>query len=279
MTGELSAYERRALDEIEAFRNPSQSRGGKALSRLTAPAGKAVGWVTQTVAGEAVTRAIQGILSLLNDGASWSVRTEVIHSEFRAQGHTHVRGPADIHSLTLEQVDRTVGYLAAKYKALAAAEGAGVGALGGLAILGDIPLLAGFALRAVNEFAAYYGFDTALQSERMFSLSVLTAASSPSLAAKQVTLAELSRASAMLGQRASWGELQRGASVSALKSSAEALGVRLTKGKLAQVLPVAGAVVGAGFNAWYLHEVTHTAYMLYRERFLEEKYGSTRATV
>jgi len=37
--------------------------------------------------------------------------------------------------------------------------------------------------------------------------------------------------------------------------------------------------VGAGFNAWYLHEVTHTAYMLYRERFLVEKYGSTWALV
>ncbi len=277
MTREPSPYECRALEEIDAFRNPSRSRAGKALSRLTAPAGKAMSWATGTAVGEAVTRAVQGILSLLNDGASWSVRTEAIHSEFRAQGHTHIRAPKDIHSLELEHVDRTVGYLAAKYKALAAAEGAGVGALGGLAILGDIPLLAGFALRAVNEFAAYYGFDTLLQSERMFALSVLTEASSPTVAAKQVTLAELSRASAMLGRSATWGELQRGASVNALKTTAEALGVRLTKGKLAQLLPVAGAVVGAGFNAWYLHEVTHTAYMLYRERFLVEKYGSTWA--
>jgi hypothetical protein len=271
-TSELSPYDRRALEEIGAFRNPAQSRAGRTLSWITAPAGKAVGFVTGNVMGGAVTRAIHGILSLLNEGASWSVRTEAIHSEFRAKGHTRVRKPADIHELNLEQVDRTVGYLAAKYKALAAAEGAGVGALGGLAILGDVPLLAGLALRAVNEFAAYYGFDTSLQSERMFALSVLTAASSPTVAAKQVTLAELSRASVMFGQR-------REASVSALKTSAEALGVRLTKGKLAQLLPVAGAVVGAGFNAWYLNEVTNTAYMLYRERFLMERYGSTVASV
>ena len=51
--------------------------------------------------------------------------------------------------------------------------------------------------------------------------------------------------------------------------------MRLTKGKLAQLIPIAGAVVGAGFNAWYLNEVTHTAYMLYRERFLKERYGGT----
>ncbi len=271
---ELSPYDRRALAEIEAFRKPAQSRAGRVLGRITAPAGKAMDLVTGSVVGEAVTRAIQGILSLLNDGASWSVRTEAIHAEFRAKGHLRVHSPGDIHSLELEQVDRIVGYLAAKYKALAAAEGAGVGALGGLAILGDIPLLAALALRAVNEFAAYYGFDTSLQSERIFALSVLTLASSPTVAAKQVTLAELSRASAMLSRHAAWGELQRGASVNAFKTSAEALGVRLTKGKLAQLIPVAGAVVGAGFNAWYLNEVTNTAYMLYRERFLRQRYGT-----
>ncbi len=269
----LSPYDRRALEEIDAFRKPGRSRAGGALSRITAPAGKAVGLVTGSVLGEAVTRAIQGVLSLLNDGASWSVRTAAIHSEFRSKGHPHVHSPGDIHGLELERVDRIVGYLAAKYKALAAVEGAGVGALGGLAILGDIPLLAGLALRAVNEFAAYYGFDTSLQSERMFALNVLTAASSPTVAAKQVTLAELSHASVLLGRRAAWGELERGASVTAFRASAEALGVRLTKSKLAQLIPVAGAVVGAGFNAWYLSEVTNTAYMLYRERFLRERYG------
>jgi hypothetical protein len=272
---ELSPYDRRALAEIDAFRKPTQSRAGRALSRITAPAGKAADLVSGSFVGEAVTRAVEGILSLLNDGASWSVRTEAIHSEFRARGHRQVHSSGDIHSLELEQVDRTVGYLAAKYKALAAAEGAGVGALGGVAILGDIPLLATLALRAVNEFAAYYGFDTSLPSERMFALSVLTLASSPTVAAKQLTLVELSHASAMLSRGAALGELQRGASIGAFKTSAEALGVRLTKGKLAQLIPIAGAVVGAGFNAWYLNEVTHTAYMLYRERFLKERYGGT----
>jgi hypothetical protein len=273
VAGEMTPYDRRALAEIEAFRQPRQSRAGRALSLITAPAGKAVERVNSSRVGEAVTRAVQGILSLMNDGASWSVRSEAVHAEFRAKGHSQVHSPGDIHSLELEQVDRTVGYLAAKYKALAAAEGAGMGALGGLAILGDIPLLAGLALRAVNEFAAYYGFDTSLQSERMFALSVLTLASSPTVAAKQLTLLELSSASALLSRHAAWAELQRGASVNAFKTSAEALGMRLTKRKLAQLIPVAGAVVGAGFNAWYLNEVTHAAYMLYRERFLRERYG------
>jgi hypothetical protein len=44
--------------------------------------------------------------------------------------------------------------------------------------------------------------------------------------------------------------------------------------KRVRLIPVAGAVVGAGFNAWYLKELTHTAYMLSRERFLRQRYGS-----
>jgi hypothetical protein len=54
---------------------------------------------------------------------------------------------------------------------------------------------------------------------------------------------------------------------------AKRIGVRLTKAKLAQTIPVIGAGVGAGFNAWYVSRVCNAAYFLYRERFLAEKYG------
>ena len=47
----------------------------------------------------------------------------------------------------------------------------------------------------------------------------------------------------------------------------------LTKAKLAQVVPVAGAVIGGGFNAYYTDKVCKAAFYLYRERFLAEKYG------
>jgi hypothetical protein len=67
--------------------------------------------------------------------------------------------------------------------------------------------------------------------------------------------------------------MQRLLTVQIVKKIAEALGIRLTKAKLAQVLPVIGAVVGGGFNAWFLAEVTETASYVYRERFLMEKYG------
>jgi hypothetical protein len=50
--------------------------------------------------------------------------------------------------------------------------------------------------------------------------------------------------------------------------------MRLTKAKLAEVIPGAGAVIGGGFNAYFTAKVCDAAYFLYRERFLAEKYGA-----
>ena len=61
--------------------------------------------------------------------------------------------------------------------------------------------------------------------------------------------------------------------VQIVQQIAKALSIRLTKAKLAQIIPVAGAAIGGGFNADYTSEVCEAAYFLYRERFLARKYG------
>ena len=40
-----------------------------------------------------------------------------------------------------------------------------------------------------------------------------------------------------------------------------------------QLVPLAGAAVGSGFNAYFTDRVCNAAYYLYRERFLAAKYG------
>lgn len=275
---ELSDYERRALQQIDAFKNPERTWFGNAIEKVTKPVGSAVDAAFDNSIGNAVTKAVQGIVELLNDGASWSVRTDAILKEFRGDGHTVDMLP-DIHQLSLEDVDKTVGLLAMKYKGMAFAEGGAAGATGAIGIAVDIPLLVGMALRAVNEYATYYGFDLSIQGERAFAMSILSAASSPSQGVKQVALAELTRLSVMIAKRKTWEELQRLISVQVMKKIAQALGIRLTKGKLAQVVPVVGSLVGAGYNSWYLAQVTETAYLMYRERFLIERHGPDVAIV
>jgi len=249
---DMSLYEQNAHREIDHFKNPERSWLGNVWEKVNEP----VEWIADkafdSAIGAAVAKAVQGLVSVLNDGASWSVRTDAIYGEFRSDGHSRVCCGADIHRLDLRDVDKTVGYLAAKYKMAALAEGAGTGTLGAAGIAFDIPALVSLALRAVNEYATYYGFDVSLQHEQAYAMVILSAASSPTVAAKQITMAELTKLSVLIAQ---------------------ALGIRLTKAKLAQIVPLVGAAVGGGFNAWYLARVTETAYHLYRERFLIEKYG------
>ncbi|MDC0683126.1 EcsC family protein [Sorangium atrum] len=270
---DLSPYEQNAHREIDLFKNPPRSWLGDAWETVNKP----IQWVGDVAfdnpVGTAVTKAVAGIVSTLNDGASWSVRADAIYEEFRANGHAGVQRASDLHHLDMGDVDKTVGYLAAKYKVMAGGEGAAAGMLGFPGIAIDIPALVSLALRAVNEYATYYGFDVALEHERAFAMSILGAASSPTVATKQVAMAELTKLSVLIAQRKTWAELQRLISVQVIKKIAQALGIRLTKAKLAQIVPLVGAGVGAGFNAWYVANVTVTAYHLYRERFLIEKYG------
>lgn len=270
----LSLYEQKAHREIDRFKNPARSRFEGAWEMLNKPLEWAADTAFDTRAGAVVARAIGGIVSTLNDGASWSVRTGAIYEEFRAAGHASVHCGADLLQLDLRDVDKTLGYLAAKYKVIALGEGGAAGMLGLPGIAVDIPALVSLALRAVNEYATYHGFDVSLQHEQAFSMSILGAASSPTVAAKQVALAELTKLSVLIAQRKTWAELQRLISVQVIQQIAQALGIRLTKAKLAQIAPLVGAGVGGGFNAWYVAKVTETAYHLYRERFLIEKYGA-----
>jgi hypothetical protein len=62
---------------------------------------------------------------------------------------------------------------------------------------------------------------------------------------------EVAKATVMAAQKKSWDELQRVAVVRLIQKLAEQLGIRLTKAKLAQALPVFGGLVGgAPIGRW-----------------------------
>ena len=159
------------------------------MQTLGWPLGQAGDLITKTPGvGDAITKAISGILSVSNDVAQWTVNPEKIHAAFRASGHD-VHRRRDIFSLDLEDVDRTAGSLALKYKAWALAEGAAAGVAGIAGLLADIPALVTLNLRAIGEYATYYGFDVSLQKECLYGMNVLGFASSPTDAAKEIAMA------------------------------------------------------------------------------------------
>jgi hypothetical protein len=276
-----SDYEENARHQIWLWKNPEQSWFDKAIAVANRRLDKAGEVVLKTPRlGPALQKALVGMLGVINDVSHWLVRPDAILEEYRHFTRREVTGLSDIYTLDLQSVDRVIGWLDTKYEGIALAEGAAAGGLGVLtpaaalaAIPADVVALMTLNLRAVGEYATYCGFDVSSQEKRLFALNVLAYASSPTDGAKQLALAQLVRISRDLALRKTWKDLERNASVQAVQQIAKALSIRLTKAKLAQVLPVAGAVIGGGFNAYYTNKVCNAAFYLYRERFLAEKYG------
>ena len=274
MEYQLSEYEKAALDSIHQWKNPQLDWWGRTMDIINYPLNKAGKLITDTPGVDwVVAKAIGGLLDLLNELAHMSVRPDAIYQDFHKAGYDNIKTPKDIVSLDLEDVDRVNGWLGAKYKSIATAEGAGAGYVGLVGIPPDIVALITLNLRAIGEYATYYGFDISLQQERLFALNILGLASSPSDAAKQVAMAQLVKIAQDAALKKTWKVLNTHTFVQIIKTITSSLGIRLTKAKLAQIVPVTGAVVGAGFNAYFTNKVCNAAFYLYRERFLAEKYG------
>ena len=268
-----SDYELEAIKQIHAWKNPELGWFGKAMECINWPLDKAaekvmdvdqIKWVLE--------KAVGGLVSLLNDIVQWSVRPNAILDVYRKMGFSGVDAPAKIATLDLEDVDKAIGCLAMKYKGAATLEGVTTGAVGLPGIPPDIVALIAMNLRAIGEYATYCGFDIRSQQERLFAMNILGMASSPRDAAKELAMAQLVRIAREVAKKRAWKELQRHTFVKIEQRVAKSLGVRLTKAKLAQVIPGIGAAVGGGFNAYYTSKVCDAAYFLYRERFLAAKY-------
>lgn len=262
------------MRQIELWKRP-------ATEGLFSSVGKVFAWPVEqaesfvmSIPGidELVRRTTTSLVTLLNSAAQWSVRPDLIHVEYRKAGY-QVRSAADIYELDLEDVDRVIGLLGAKYISLSTVEGAGTGAMGLVGVPVDIVALTTLTLRAIGEYATYCGFDVQKEQERAFAVQVLGLASSPTDASKQIAIASLARIAGQAVKRRPWEELEKNLFVRMVQQVAKALGIRLTKAKLAQIIPAAGAVVGGGFNAFLTKRVCAAADILYRERFLQAKYG------
>ena len=274
---EPSAYERRALEDIHAWKQQkTRSTWIGQTRRIVNLPLETAGRLLFKVPGvtRAIDRSVGKLVGALNDVAQSSVRHAAIHGEYRDGGHAHVNEHADVLSLDLEQIDRAIGLLAAKYQALALAEGAATGLAGLAGIPVDVVALVLLNLRAIGEYATYCGFDPRGHQERLFAMNVLGFASSATTARdKYGTVAQLAKIARDVSTRRPWKELKKHAFVRAVRHIAKTLGLRLTKAKLAQIVPAAGAVFGGVFNAQFTSGVCGAAHMLYRERFLIAKYG------
>ncbi|WP_421250097.1 EcsC family protein [Aeromonas sp. 600584] len=282
----LSDYERSALLQIHAWKNPQPTFFDKALSYVNTPlefVGKYIPVpFEQTSAAfvDACTKSMNGIVNLVNDGSQWSVRPNAIFEELSEVSKQKISSIEQIALLDLHLIDKSIGWLDTKYEGIALVEGAvagGASVINPLVALATIPTdlvaLTALNLRAIGEYGTYCGFDMTSQEERLFALNVLALASSYSDRSKQVALAHLVKIAKDVAMKKTWEQLNEHLFVRAVQSIAESLSINLTKAKLANFIPAAGAVMSGGFNAYYTDKVCKSAFYLYRERFLALKYG------
>lgn len=269
----LSAYEREAIDAIRAWRHPRKSWLGRAVDWMQDA------WVDVTdlvrkVPGVdwTIENVVSGLLQVANEITQDSVWVEAIYQEYRKAGHP-VRTGVDIRHLDLAHVDAALEGLDAKYRALAAVEGAATGFAGASGIVPDLVALVALNLRAVGEYGTYCGFDMSRPVERLHALEILDYVSRSNSKARDVALVPVVSAASRVARRQSLQAMEQLGVNRAIESLVKALGIRLTGAKLAQAAPVTGAVVGGSFNTYYTGRVCATAFHLYRERFLYEKYG------
>jgi hypothetical protein len=270
----MSVYEQASLQNIRRWQQPSHGWMSKAQNAVNRPLEKAGDYLAHIPGiNWAVEKSIGGLVNILNDIAHKTVRPAAVIKAYRARGCVRVSTLKNIASIDLEEVDNTIGWLAAKYKGLATAEGAAAGWVGLPGIPADLVALIAINQRAIGEYATYCGFNVASQQERLYALHVLGYASSPSDSAKYASLGHLVRIARDVAVKKPWRELEKHAFVKIVQKIALLLKIRLTKAKLAQVIPVSGSLIGGGFNAYFTAKVCDAAYHLYRERFLATKYG------
>ena len=185
----LSTYEQERLEAIEQFKNPKEGWLERLFDVTEVPIDMTRDAVFDSPAGEPIAKTVSAILAVLQDVALWTVRDEALLGEFEALDG-EFKDLSAIQRLSLEEVDGVIGRLSLKYKVLGMAGGAVTGLFGPVASASSTVALVTLALRAINEYAMYYGFDIRhSETERQYALAVLAVSTASSDAARQELLA------------------------------------------------------------------------------------------
>lgn len=316
----MSAYDRRAWAAVSKKRDKQLS--GKTRRLVPEKVRKGAGNVgagardrARELPGAAdvegtVASALAGLTEWLSRTATASVRRTAVVDAYQRAGHS-VETVIDLRDLSLKDIDSVKPRFDVAYITAAASSGAGAGlaitggeigaAAGAIAgagaggtpgagvvvgaIVTDSALTLGAIMRLIAHTATYYGYDVALPEERLKALAILNFATAGK-GGKQTAYLELNKLMRALARNVAWQQLDQNMITKIVRPIYAKLTERLTKRKLASAAPVVGIAIGAGFNALALTRAASSADLIYRERFLSDKYrlgepnfGDAAATV
>ena len=295
----MSPYERAAWASLIASASaPDRIKRSLVPARARAAgarAAQAVGDRWDQVPGsenfEAVlVKSLRALQRSTTDLAMRTVNVDRVIASYRSEFES-VQKLDDVRALDLRECDRRMPRRRTGYGLAAAAAGAGTSlaitgtvvsatvtggttaavAIGALAtdVTGTLASLG----RIIAVTAAQYGYDVREPEEEIFAAGVLSYAMAGTGGSKVAAMTSVSRLTQQMMRRATFEQLRKHQLVNIIDRVYLALGVRLTHQKLAQAVPIAGAVINGGLNVELVDRTFRRAAETYRLRFLAEKYG------
>jgi hypothetical protein len=293
---EMSAYDGTAWDAClkAVYESRTQRLVPSRVRELTGKAGKAIAAGYEKVpgheqAGWVMEKAFDGGMALTFRPALRTVRPESVVRRV-SKRYPWVGKLSDLRELSLEECDElrrsSLGWAmasavegAASSIAVTGAEvsttvsgGTTIGVAFG-AVAADVIATMAVMGRSIGVVASTYGYDVRQPEEELFALGVLSLASANTVAGKAAAMAELSKLTQEMMRRATLEQLGHHVLVNVIDRVYAALGFKISKKKLAQAVPVAGAAINASVNAGLVYQTFRRAETVYRLRFLSEKYG------
>ena len=266
----LTSYEKSAQREIDAWLRGDASLAARAMDWVMRPVDWAVEQAVPADLVDQMSEAIGQFLSRLNDAAKWAVDLSGIESEARGKG-LEIDGIEDLRTAPMETLDSLAKGLFNQNTVLAALTGGGTGLGGVVLIAADIPLLFAINLHLIQRIGAAYGFPMSGPEHSSIVLSIYNASAASSREARSGALHEVGIAAASYAGGGTYQGRVRGVLSDQSRHLPRELAKNLVGRKLLQMIPLAGAAVGAGVNYWFTRETAQTSYMLFRSLHLEHK--------
>ncbi len=166
-----------------------------------------------------------------------------------------------LRDATLDEREAKVAAAINGWKTAAGAEGGVAGAGGFLLAAADFPLLMSFKLKLLFEIAALYGHDGSVLSERLYILHIF-----------ELAFSDVEHRVKVLEAMDDWDTREHPADLSGFdwRSFQQQYRDHIDLAKLAQLLPVVGAPVGAVVNWRLTAHLGKTAMMAYRMRWRDD---------
>lgn len=297
MREDMSDYETRAwftlLDNERKRRNSLRARAASKVALVTKRAGEQIRKVPGAVKAmelgdETIIKALDGGFKAIFLPAVLSASLEK-RVEKLCRKHQDLGAESPFESLDLKDLDKgrpslTIPFIGVLESGVASVVVTGAtvsttvsgGTTAGVAVVAvasDAVISLALLGRAVAEVAVHYGYDPREPGEELFLMGVLNYSMASSSTSKTAALASLSRLTQMMMRRATWNQLGKEPLVQVILQIFKLLGLKLTKARLANVVPIAGGILAAGLSFNMLYSAIDDATRLYRARYLAEKHG------